>query len=344
MATTREQMDADRAAFDDEFDQEHVAPRAASDEEVFGLLDEFAQEDDATGTAAQDAQTQTQGKQAGTPDPAPKQTQQHLQEWEQRLQEQQLALDARAAAMGTSNVNQQQTNQESSANSGANGSGLDGDDGKSGDEVGDGDGEGEAGPDPAIRLVEDFGADFVALVKLLVAQECKANLHDCMGDVSSKVEQLIAELQEDRQQHHFRAIAAVHADFQEIVDSPEFTTWQQSQPAEQMPEIERVIKNGGAHEIIDLLTRFKEANTASHSPKSDASQSKSVPHAGKVGKPDKDFDEVDEFDDFDDFDKDEFNDAALDAAEGVRSGSGGGLKLPKAPPASDDYSAAWDEA
>ena len=339
MATTREQMDADRAAFDDEFDQEHVAPRAASDEEVFGLLDEFAQEDDATGTPAQDAQTQGKAD-ADTPDPATQQKTQHLQEWEQRLQAQQLALDARAAAMGTSNVNQQQTNQESSANSGANGGGLDGDDGKSGEEVGEGEGE----ADPAIRLVEDFGAEFVALVKLLVAKECKANLHDCMGDVSSKVEQLIAELQEDRQQHHYRAIAAVHADFQEIVDSPEFTTWQQSQPAEQMPEIERVIKNGGAHEIIDLLTRFKEANTASHSPKSNASQSKSVPHAGKVGKPDKDFDEVDEFDDFDDFDKDEFNDAALDAAEGVRSGSGGGLKLPKAPPASDDYSAAWDEA
>lgn len=339
MATTREQMDADRAAFDDEFDQEHVAPRSASDEEVFGLLDEFAQEDDATGTPAQDAQTQGKAD-ADTPDPATQQKTQHLQEWEQRLQAQQLALDARAAAMGTSNVNQQQTNQESSANSGANGGGLDGDDSKSGEEVGEGEGE----ADPAIRLVEDFGAEFVALVKLLVAKECKANLHDCMGDVSSKVEQLIAELQEDRQQHHFRAIAAVHADFQEIVDSPEFTTWQQSQPAEQMPEIERVIKNGGAHEIIDLLTRFKEANTASHSPKSNTSQSKSVPHAGKVGKPDKDFDEVDEFDDFDDFDKHEFNDAALDAAEGVRSGSGGGLKLPKAPPASDDYSAAWDEA
>lgn len=339
MATTREQMAADRAAFDDEFDQEHVAPRAASDEEVFGLLDDDAPEDHATGKAAQDAQTQSKAH-ADTPDPATRQKTQQLQEWEQRLQEQQIALDARAAAIGTSNVNQQQDNTslDSPGTQGADGIEA----GSDGAHASDAGIESDAAPDPAIRLVEDFGADFVALVKLLVAQECKANLHDCMGDVSSKVEQLIAELQEDRQQHHYRAIAAVHADFQEIVDSPEFNAWQKSQPAEQIPEIERVINSGSTHEIIDLLTRFKEANTASHSPESKASQSKSVPHVGKVGSPDKDFDDVADIDDFDDFDKDDFNDAALDAAEGVRSG--GGLKLPKAPPASDDYSAAWDEA
>lgn len=178
---------------------------------------------------------------------------QQLQQLEERLQARQAELDAREAASRQSNTNETQTSTPAS----------------------------HADDDPATVLARDFGEDFVELVTKLVMQICEKQIGEGVGSVAATVDQLIQQLTNERQHNHFKTIAAAHADFMEVVESPEFMAWKAAQAPAKQTDIARVIASGSAQEIIDMLTAFKQSK---------ASQTTS--HA---------------------------NDDALDAAEGVRS-------------------------
>jgi hypothetical protein len=294
---TKEQMDEHAADYADQFNAPDQPPSQVSDEEAFGLTEPAAEapaegspaEEAAESPAEQAAEPATEAPTDAPADAAPSAAdqEQRLKSWEGRLKARQAELDAREAAMGDSSVNDEQASLPL-------------------DDAGDGgaDDAGEAASnehaDPAAVLAEDFGADFVEQITKLVKQIA----HDCVGGVSATVDQVIADLKNERLQNHFTAIADVHKDFMEVVESPEFSAWQAAQPDQ--GAVQRVIDSGSAREIIDMLTAFKQAS-----------------------KPD------------DGYDSQASHDDALEAAEGVRSS---GVSLPQEPAASDDFAKAWNEA
>lgn len=127
------------------------------------------------------------------------------------------------------------------------------------------------------------------------------NITEGIGALESTVQSVIDHLNTEGQKAHFQAIKSVHDDVMEIIDSDPFQAWRAAQPAAEQRKLAAVIDAGSAQEIIDMLTRFKTSKQA----------------------------------------QDGIDDAALAAAEGVRSS---GRKLPARPAAADDYASAWAAA
>ncbi len=309
MATSKEQLSADQAAYADEFDQEHPAPDSPDDDQVFGLADEIPATD--TAPAASDPARAAKGRQqgqipAGTDShaaaAAPQGTgtqdgtqQAALQAWEARLQARQQALDAKEAALqqaGTARTPDLKQGQTPATET----------------------------VDPAQALADDFGPEFVGMLRQLIQKECALLMPDEVAQVPAKLDQLIAELHAERQQNHFHAIASVHADFLDVVNSPDFTTWRSSQPPDVQQDIRRVIEHGSANEIIAMLTRYKssvqqkDASRPGDGQVIDSSAAAQTAQAKKRA-------------------------SQLDAAEGVRSQ---GVRLPRQALPQDDYEGAWD--
>ncbi|MET3135212.1 hypothetical protein AAKU55_005520 [Oxalobacteraceae bacterium GrIS 1.11] len=166
---------------------------------------------------------------------------------------------------------------------------------------------GEAGDDdPAAALAEDFGPEFVSLLTALIEKICARKVGEGIGGVSDTVQEVIDHLQSERNANHFKAIAGAHEDFNDIVVSPDFSAWKEAQAPEEQSRLQHVIDAGSAQQIIDMLTAFKQSKAAG----TDAG-------AGA-------------------------DDAALDAAEGVRSS--GGMKLPAEPAQDNNYADAWNNA
>lgn len=308
---TKEQQDEHAADYADQFNQPDQAPRQMSDEEAFGLTEpeggaepageagaepageppaEAAAEAPAEASADAPGGEQPAGEAAVEAAPTPADAEQRLKSWEGRLKARQAELDAREAAMGDSSVNEEQASLPMGDEGGEGGEGYES------DAV-----EKAEASTPGQILASDFGEDFVEQITALIQQICG----ECMGGVHGKVDQVIADLQNDRLQNHFSQIAASHADFMDVVESPEFAAWKAAQPDQDM--LQKVIDGGSARQIIDMLTRFKQSRSTGG-------------HDGDTGPG------------YDD---------ALDAAEGVRSS---GVSLPQEPAASDDFAKAWNEA
>jgi hypothetical protein len=266
MATTKEDQDQRAADYADQFNQPEQAPREMSEEEAFGLTpeaptaeaapegspaEEAAEspaEEAAEPPAAEAAETPAAeaaeqepaaaGETAAEAAPSPADIEQRLKSWEGRLKARQAELDAREAAMGSSSANEEQASLPI------------------GEGEGGGDGYGEGGSDdtdPAAVLGEDFGADFVTQITRLI----KKVAEECVGGVSYKVDCVIKDLTNDRLQNHFNSIKDAHADFMDVVESPEFASWKAAQQDQE--NLDAVIDHGSARQIIDMLTRFKES-------------------------------------------------------------------------------------
>lgn len=259
MKATKEQMDANAADYADQFNQPEQQQREISDEEAFGLTPEVepaaeavadpeaaaaepvASDDQSAEVATEPASEAELAEPAAAEAAAPADPEQRLKSWEGRLKARQAELDAREAAMGSSSVNDEQASLE-----------LDGgDDSGGGDDAGASTGD---DGDPAAVLAEDFGADFVEQITKLV----KKVAQDCVGGVSATVDQVIADLQNERLQNHFNAIASTHADFMDVVESPEFAAWKAAQPDQ--GALDEVIERGSARQIIGMLTAFKDTH------------------------------------------------------------------------------------
>lgn len=265
---TKEQQDQHAADYADQFNKEDTPPRDVSDEEAFGLTPEQegspaeeASESPATEAAEEPAGEGTPIEQAaeaaqpaespaaeaaeapGEAAPSAADQEQRLKSWEGRLKAKQAELDAREASMGTTNANEEQASLPMGEDAGH-----------------------EAGEDsyveqaeesePGKALAEDFGEDFVEQITKLMKQIT----YECMGGVSTKVDQVIADLQNERMQNHFNSIASAHADFMDVVESPEFAAWKASQPDQ--AALQQVIDAGSARQIIAMLTAFKQSRAS----------------------------------------------------------------------------------
>lgn len=115
--------------------------------------------------------------------------------------------------------------------------------------------------DPETYLANDFGDDFVVALRQFIINTVRA---EGLGDVSgldARVTQLISDMEQKDWANHFAAIKRQHADFKEIIESPEFANWVASLDTSEQQDVERIKQNGSADEIIDLLTRFKNRIT-----------------------------------------------------------------------------------
>lgn len=183
---------------------------------------------------------------------------------------------------------------------------------------GGGNAEAEAGPDDAEiaelkqRLAEDFGDDFVGMISKIVAHETRkattSGLDERLAPIHKTIEQAIKDVTDAFEDMHFSAIADVHANYREIIDSPEFQEYIGGLSGDVQEKALAVLDNGKSRDVVALLNDYK----AVLEQKSD-----------ELG-PDASVDE------------------ALDALEGVRGSSP--VQLPERVPVGDDdeYKSAWD--
>lgn len=162
------------------------------------------------------------------------------------------------------------------------------------------------------QLADDFGEEFVRMIEAIATAKAReagaAAAGEKVGEISKSVDEIIADIVDTKTRTHFERIADAHPDFNEIGQSPEFSAWIQNMPEDKRADAERVVQGGSAKEIIKLLDGFK-ASAATATEQAPTQTDPAV-------------------------------DAAMDAAEGVRSS---GLKLPEEPTRSDDYKEAWSE-
>lgn len=294
---TKNQQEEDKAAFAEQFNKEDAKPTEQSEDEAFGLGPEAVDgAPEAIAGAAADAGA-TDGDAAATgaaeAAPAGDPKADALAEREAQLNAREQELDQRAASLQTSNTNEVQTT-----------TGAGDDKPADGGEVAEGGGD----ADPRAALTEDFGPEFVTQLVALIKDVCKGHFDESVGGIQSQIQSVIDDLQTQHTINHFKAIAAVHEDFMDIVEGPEFADWRAGLPDAEKSDVERVVESGSSEELIAMLTKFKGTQAAGG--------------GGGAGGGSDDED-------------------ALNNAEGVRSA---GLQLPKEPPASNDYAAAWNEA
>lgn len=166
-------------------------------------------------------------------------------------------------------------------------------------------------------LAEDFGQDFVRMIEVIASAKAKeagaAAAGERVAEVGKTVDEIISSIVDERAKAHFETIADKHPDFNDVGQSQEFSAWVASLPEGEKAEAQRVVEGGTAKEIIKLLDTYKAQAPA---PAMDEPESAPVAQT------------------------DPAVDAAMDAAEGVRSS---GLKLPEEPSKSDGYEDAWKE-
>jgi hypothetical protein len=265
MATaTKEKQDKEHAEFAAQFDAPEAQKSEPTEDEAFGLSDpaptggegattdtgaaDAAADTDATASAPGAADSGAADASAGAGD-----KEKELADREAALSQREADLAAREAAIGTTNAGETQSDGDGDENTG---------DGNGDENTGGNDDQGGE-DDPGKLLADDFGPDFVHLLTRFIKKICETEVGNGIGSVSATVDAVISHLQSERQANHFKAIAAAHDDFQEIVESPAFSAWKESQSPEEQTHLQRVIDSGSAQEIIDMLTDFKKSRGTS---------------------------------------------------------------------------------
>lgn len=253
---TKDDMDQSAADYAGRFNEDDQPAAEQSEDDAFGLGAPAA-ETPAAEAAEPPAEEAAETPAAEAAEPAAEESaepaaegaapaadpEQRLKSWEGRLKAKQAELDAREAAIGTSNVGEEQASlpmdEESAEHEGTESPAE----------------EAAEESDPGKVLAEDFGPDFVDQITRLVSKI----VQDGVGGVSSTVDQVIADLQNERQQNHFNAIADTHADFMDVVESPDFAAWKAAQPDQ--AALQQVIDAGSAKQIIAMLSAFKQSKS-----------------------------------------------------------------------------------
>jgi hypothetical protein len=179
------------------------------------------------------------------------------------------------------------------------------------------------------QLSEDFGEPFVKMIEAVarkIAAEAGSQAgSDKAGELGKTLDELISSISSDKERKHYEQIAEAHPDFNEIDGSGTFKAWLDGLPETAKAKAMKTVEGGSAKDVIALLDDYKAAHPddaaeeAVESPSVEAAEEKQEAKAGTTS-----------------------NDAALDAAEGVRSG--GGMRLPEEPKSNkQDYASAWDK-
>lgn len=178
---------------------------------------------------------------------------------------------------------------------------------------------GELTAEQAIKaLSDDFGDEFAKMISVLInakAAEAASKVADeKVGSINKAVEDLISGISDDKARGHFEAIADAHPDFMEMSGGEQMKSYLAGLPDEERAAAEQVVERGSARQIIKLLDAVKAAAPVEPKEPDEPEEIQAV--------------------------ADPERDAAMDAAEGVRSS---GLKLPEKPGKGDDYESAWSE-
>ena len=320
MASTNKKAEAAHAAeFADEFNKSDASAStggAAPSDFPPGSDGEPDDSGAASASAPDDAAAGAVPAGAAAPDPAAGEAapggaknEQQLKSWEGRLKAKEKELADKEALMASGQRAGDDQSGKTKGNDTDNGDGG-GDD--SGNDTGSPDSagnqkdpDGDDDSDPAAALAADFGDDFVTNITALIKQVMGKGGSDKADGVAQTLDQLISELRTERQQNHFKAIAATHSDFIDVTNSQEFKDWINGLSSEDQASAKQVIDAGSADQIVALLSKYKSSLNSDDGGSSD-------------------------------------DDDGSDAAESVRST---GLRLPASPSGgSDDYAAAWNEA
>jgi DNA mismatch repair ATPase MutS len=81
-----------------------------------------------------------------------------------------------------------------------------------------------------------------------------------MDTFDKKETQRVADTAKTAEEAHYDAIAEVHSDYEEISQEPLLDNWIKTLPALEQAGAAVIKKTGSPEDVIDLLTRFKEAN------------------------------------------------------------------------------------
>ena len=126
-------------------------------------------------------------------------------------------------------------------------------------------GETEMKPDSSSMTVDqvvaafgqDFGSDFVDMLKTLIRHEAAKAAGEAAQHVGRTVEAIIEDINDDRERAHFEKIHDAHPDFMAISESPEFMAF-----VSQDPDRSRIVESGSAREIVAMLNEFKQGANA----------------------------------------------------------------------------------
>lgn len=158
-------------------------------------------------------------------------------------------------------------------------------------------------------MANDFGPDFTKMLSVLIdarASEIAGKTADeRVGAVRGDLDGVIGELVSEKEKMHYELISDAHPDFMDVAGSAEFKGYVEALPGSEQEAAMQVINSGSAKQINALLTAYKATQQGDEAKPQEAPDS-----------------------------------AAMDAAEGVRSG---GIKIPERPAKTDDYEAAWSE-
>lgn len=113
-------------------------------------------------------------------------------------------------------------------------------------------------------LRDDFGDDFVSAIESLVnakaAEIAEQLVGEKVGNVSTTVQQLLADIEDRDQREHFKAIANAHPDFMELSKGEAMQSFLAGLPDDQRAAAEAVIEEGDSSDVIALLDAVKEAS------------------------------------------------------------------------------------
>lgn len=308
---TKAQLKQENEDFAGEFNAEHTAPTEQSEDAAFGISPEVsADTDSGEGTApittvdatpegeepaavesaepaAEEAAETPADESAEVATAEPEMTQ-NEKTWEGRLRKREEELAARESALNTGPIAEDSPEAEAAEAT-----------------------AGDMTADAAMKqLSEDFGPEFVSMIVAIAKGSAAEVATEGVSGVSRNVEGIISHLKDEGERRHFETISAMHPDFLDVNDSPEFAAFLSGRPADGQAEDQRILASGTAGEINGLLTAFKSHAT------NDGTKTGDGLDGGEDG-------------------------GAADDAEGVRSG---GIELPTTPGSSEDFEAAWEQA
>lgn len=103
------------------------------------------------------------------------------------------------------------------------------------------------------KLFGDFDEEGLQRgIDYLVDKKVQAILEQKLAPIEQKQAQ-------DLHNEHLQAIASVHSDYEQVVNSNEFVEWVKSQPSYVVPNIVAVMEQGSAQKINEVLTNYKTA-------------------------------------------------------------------------------------
>jgi hypothetical protein len=109
------------------------------------------------------------------------------------------------------------------------------------------------------KLAEDFGEEFVSLIATIATGMAKKiaaeTAEEKAGNIGKDIEGVIEQIRDVNERAHFERIYDAHEDFVEIANDPDFQAW-----VAEDAERARIVGEGHAREIVQLLNDWKASN------------------------------------------------------------------------------------